>query len=299
VYCDGCVITKNSFVNLKSSVDTIGTYDIMSGPIDGLSGMNMEISHNYFKSYWGKSGRVSSCNGMGGVALDMFSLKNSKIIYNTFVDGRHVFEIGNLDRYDSLSGSVYDTFAFNKIIGNHQFGYIHGSVGDPFQGNNHNLYIWNNVMIENNSSRMSGPNYGADIYGDGISFNQFWFFKNKNLSTNYNSQKATYSSSSFNVTLSATNGVYQGSRVYGPEQSTIFPYCCSPVQPTTVPVITNAPPFTGNIITLDIKPNSSGSNVMTGSAGGQFYGPGAQEIGGVFAVKSGNLGYIGGFGGKR
>jgi hypothetical protein len=45
--------------------------------------------------------------------------------------------------------------------------------------------------------------------------------------------------------------------------------------------------------------NSSGSNVMTGSAGGQFYGPGAQEIGGVFAVKSGNLGYIGGFGGKR
>ena len=261
VYCDGCVITKNSFINLKSSVDTIGTYDIMSGPIDGLSGMNMEISHNYFKSYWGKSGRVSSCQGMGGVALDMFSLKNSKIVYNTFIDGRHVFEIGNLDRYDSLAGSIYDTFAFNKVIGNHQYGYIHGSAGDPFQGNNHNLYIWNNVMIENNNSRMSGPRYGDDIYGDGINFSQFWFFKNKNLSTNYNTQKATFSSSSFNVTLLATNGVYQNSRVYGPEQSTIFPYCCTPVQPTTVPVVTNAPPFAGNVVTLDIKPNSSGSNV--------------------------------------
>jgi hypothetical protein len=38
---------------------------------------------------------------------------------------------------------------------------------------------------------------------------------------------------------------------------------------------------------------------MTGNAGGQFYGPSAQEIGGVFAVKAGNYGYIGGFGGKR
>ena len=45
--------------------------------------------------------------------------------------------------------------------------------------------------------------------------------------------------------------------------------------------------------------NSSGATVMTGTAGGQFYGPTAQEIGGVFAVKNGNLGYIGGFGGKR
>ena len=45
--------------------------------------------------------------------------------------------------------------------------------------------------------------------------------------------------------------------------------------------------------------NSSGATVMTGTAGGQFYGPNAQEIGGVFAVKNGNIGYIGGFGGKR
>jgi hypothetical protein len=45
--------------------------------------------------------------------------------------------------------------------------------------------------------------------------------------------------------------------------------------------------------------NSSGATVMTGTAGGQFYGPSAQEIGGVFAVKNGNIGYIGGFGGKR
>jgi C-lobe and N-lobe beta barrels of Tf-binding protein B len=45
--------------------------------------------------------------------------------------------------------------------------------------------------------------------------------------------------------------------------------------------------------------NSSGYTTMTGDAGGRFYGPTAQEIGGVFAVKSGNYGYIGGFGGKR
>jgi hypothetical protein len=45
--------------------------------------------------------------------------------------------------------------------------------------------------------------------------------------------------------------------------------------------------------------NSAGYTTMTGNAGGQFYGPNAQEIGGVFMVKSGNYGYIGGFGGKK
>jgi len=44
--------------------------------------------------------------------------------------------------------------------------------------------------------------------------------------------------------------------------------------------------------------NSAGAG-LTGTAGGQFYGPSAQEIGGVFALKNGGLGYIGGFGGKR
>jgi len=57
--------------------------------------------------------------------------------------------------------------------------------------------------------------------------------------------------------------------------------------------------YSANTNSFSGTANSSGATVLTGAIGGQFYGPTAQEIGGVFAVKNGNLGYIGGFGGKR
>jgi hypothetical protein len=64
-------------------------------------------------------------------------------------------------------------------------GYIHGSSGS-FVGNNKNISILNNVVINNNSSRMNGPNFGADIYNDGQSFSQWWFFKDKYKCPNNN-----------------------------------------------------------------------------------------------------------------
>ena len=52
----------------------------------------------------------------GGVAFDIFNLKNSRIAYNTVIDCSGMFEIGNLDALDSTSGAQYDTVAFNKVI---------------------------------------------------------------------------------------------------------------------------------------------------------------------------------------
>lgn len=249
VYADSSIITQNVFTNLKSSVDTIGVHDIMAGPIDGLSGMHMEISYNYFKTYFGKSGRVGSCQGLGGVALDIFSLKYSRIAYNTFIDGRHPFEIGNLDRYDSTSGSQYDTFAYNKIIGNPNFLYIHGSAGDVFQGNNHNLHIWNNVIIENQSSRLSGPNFGYDRDNNGVNFSQLWFFKNKNKSTNYQAAYGTIAAGGKTMTVTSTSGIYLNSRVYAPEGNAIFPVIPGTEDPK--PEIPKVKLISGSVLTLD------------------------------------------------
>jgi hypothetical protein len=176
-------ITNCTFTNFKSSADTAGTHDIMAGSLDGLCGFNLEISHNLIKGAWGKSGRIGSCGGLGGVALDIFCLQDSRICYNTVIDCDGFIEIGNLDHNDTLSGAQRDTFAFNKIINCGQFAYIHGSVGDPFAGNNHHLAFWNNVCISNNKDRFIGWGFGKDVYGDGQGFGPgtrqpWWFLRN-------------------------------------------------------------------------------------------------------------------------
>lgn len=206
-------IINNHFSNFKGTEDTTGFTDVLGGAIEGLSGFNVNISNNYIKGAWSGSGRVSDCYGLGGVGLDIFwCFKNSRIAYNTFVDCSGMFEVGN--RYnDSANGAQYDTFAFNKIINCGQMGYVHGSAGDVFAANNHHLYFWNNVMISNNKDRMIGNGFGDDIFGDGQSFKNFWFFRSKNLCPNDFVRSGSVTNGSAVVTISTTN-VQVGSRLY-------------------------------------------------------------------------------------
>ena len=208
--------TYDTMINMMACTDTFGTHDIGAGAFEAINGYYNDFSHNYIESSWGKSGRNSSGQGMLGVAFDIFCLKNSRIAYNTIIDVRHAMEIGNLDLGDSTSGAQYDTFAFNKCIGMYQFGYLHGGAGDPFTGNVHNISIWNNVLIENNSSRMSGPNFGYDRKGNGTNFNQFWFFGNKNLTNGYNAGYGNFTNGSNIVTgMTETGGMVAGNQSTG------------------------------------------------------------------------------------
>ena len=210
-------ITGCTFTNFKATADTFGTHDVGAGAIDGLNGFNVEISNNYFQGAWAKFGRIGSCGGLGGIALDIFVLKNSRIAYNTFVDCSGVFEIGNLERTDSAAGSQYDTFAFNKVVNCGQFGVTHVASGDAFQGNNHNIYMWNNVMISNHKDRHIGPGFGDDIYGDGQGFaQQMWFFRGKAQGSNLypKNPRCTTTKGSAVVTVSDTTGIKLGSVAY-------------------------------------------------------------------------------------
>jgi len=172
-----CEIYNNTITNLKSTIDTSGTYDVGAGAFEGLNGYYNSIHHNYVKGAWAKSGRVSSTFGLFGVGCDIFNLKYSSITYNTFIDCSGAFEIGNIDNVSFQSGAQYDTFAYNKIINCGQMIYLHGAIGDPFAGYVKNIFCWNNVCINNNTSRMNGPNFGTDIYSDGQSFTSWWFFR--------------------------------------------------------------------------------------------------------------------------
>jgi len=208
----------NTFTNLRSSADTAGINDVLGCAFEALNGFNLNIHHNYIKGAWGKSGRISSSDGLGGVAFDIFNLKNSRIAYNTVIDCSGMFEIGNLDALDSTSGAQYDTVAFNKVINCGQLGYMHGSVGS-FIGTNHHFSIWNNVIISNNRDRHNGWGFGADIYNDGQGFrpgtpNPFWFCRNP-YSTfnppNYPLKPTTTTTIGSNiVTVSSASGISIG-----------------------------------------------------------------------------------------
>ena len=276
VYADSSIITNNVFTNLKSSPDTIGVHDVLASAIDGLSGMHVEISHNTFKTYWGKSGRVSSTQGCGGVALDIFSLKYSRITYNTFIDGRHPIEIGNLDSYDSTSGAQYDTIAYNKVIGNPNFIYAHGT--GVFGGNVHNIHVWNNVVIENQSSRFSGTNFGYDRENNGVSFNQFWFFKNKNRATNYVAAYGIIAAGGKTMTVTSTNGININSRVYAPEGNAIFRIIPGTTDPA--PAIPLVKLISGSVLTLDSAAIKAAVAVYPASGAVSFiFYPPADSIG--------------------
>jgi hypothetical protein len=212
-------ITNNVFTNFKGTTDTIGFTDVLGGAIEGLSGFNLEISNNFIKGAWSASGRVSDCNGLGGIALDWFwCLKNSKIVYNTFVDCSGVIEMGNRDNTDTANGAQYDTVAYNKVINCGQLAYLHGSYGDVFAANNHHLYFWNNVVISNNKDRMNGNGFGDDIYGDGQGFSQFWFFRNKYKCPDAFVVKGGTVQGSTTVTFTSTAGLQVGTRLYDDDE---------------------------------------------------------------------------------
>ena len=213
-------ITNNTFTNFKSSADTAGINDIMAGAIEGLSGIRVEISHNFIKGAWAKSGRIGSCTGLGGVAFDVFALYNSRICYNTIVDCNGMMEFGNLDNYDTTGGSAYDTIAFNKIINCEEMAYFHGSAGDVFAGNNHHMAFWNNVVISNYKDRNIGWGFGKDTYGDGQGFapgtQQPWWFCRNPYSTfnppNYPLRPTTTTTAGSNIiTVSNATGIMIGS----------------------------------------------------------------------------------------
>lgn len=210
-------ITYCTFTNFKSSADTAGINDIMAGAIEGLHGIRVEISHNYIRGAWAKSGRIGSCSGLGGVAFDVFRLYNSRVCYNTIVDCNGMMEFGNIDPNEPQGGAQYDTIAFNKIINCEEMAYFHGSAGDVFAGTNHHMSFWNNVVISNNKDRNIGWGMGKDVFGDGQGFVQgtqqpWWFCRNPFSTWNQSplGPTTTTTAGSNIVNVSSSSGIVVG-----------------------------------------------------------------------------------------
>jgi hypothetical protein len=250
-------ITKNTFTNFKSTVDTFGINDVLGGAIEALNGKNLEISYNYFKGAWAKSGRNSSTQGMGGICLDVFNLQKSKIVYNKIIDCSGFMEAGGLDLKDTTSGMYNDTIAYNLVINSRNFITLHLKCGDPFVALQYNIRMWNNIHIDNDQSRFSGNNFGSDIYGDGQDF-RWWFWGADFLTTGYNSPTGTFTNGSNVITgLSTMGGIQVGTTVYGPERA-VPSYFAGGAEDYATVVSVGV-----NSITLDKAPQRTGTTAFT------------------------------------
>ena len=168
-------ISNNRFTNFKSVGDTSGVSifsDIGSDPIQP-SGDHYLIDHNYMKGGWSYSSPFATGQGKVGGAIEVINdFDSSKIVFNTFIDCEGVYEFGRNIANDTLLGPNDDTTAYNLIINCGKIAYVHTGTSQ-FSTRAARLRFWNNLYIENNFSRFSGPNFGKDIYGDGQSFQQF------------------------------------------------------------------------------------------------------------------------------
>jgi hypothetical protein len=282
-------ITKCSFTNLKTTADTFGINDVLAGAIEALNGKNLEISYNYFKGAWAKSGRNSSTQGMGGITLDVFNLQKSKIIYNKIIDCSGLIEAGGLDLIDVTSGMYDDTIAYNLVINSRNFISFHLKCGDPFVALQYNIRIWNNIHIANNS-RFEGSGFGKDIYGDGQDF-RWWFWGADFLTTGYNNPRGTFTSGSNIITgLSTMIGIQVGSTVYGPERAAPS-YFSGGAQDYATVISMGV-----NSITLDKTPQRTGTTEFTvfpplstkGVRWSQPYNPSSNGYYGTFDNNSNN-----------
>lgn len=118
-------------------------------------GQNNYIHDNYIKGAWCWSNEFL----LDGGALEFINTNiNTRIMYNTFVDSGGIGEMG-ANILSPLQVSRGNVFAYNKIINCGSFSYI--SASGDFKVDAYDNSFYNNVFVENQNSRFSGPNFGT------------------------------------------------------------------------------------------------------------------------------------------
>lgn len=118
-----------------------------------ISGANNIIMHNYIKGAWAWSGDF----GTNGGALEWFNTNIGTLVFaNKFIDCGGVSEFGALAG-NSTAQDIH--FYCNIFINNGNIGYA--SISGRFTLDGNNIEFFNNIMVENDSSRWSGDHYPA------------------------------------------------------------------------------------------------------------------------------------------
>ncbi|MFT3911845.1 MAG: T9SS type A sorting domain-containing protein [Ferruginibacter sp.] len=146
-------IQNSTLTNFKNLINTNnGGDDDYGANAITILGSDNQILNNYISSAWA----YSSDFGWNGGACEMYNTcDRNKIMYNTIVDCDGVSEFGG----QGGTTAADNLFAYNKIINCGQLTWVNSSGTFAMQGSN--VQYFNNVVVENNLSRFSGPNVGA------------------------------------------------------------------------------------------------------------------------------------------
>ncbi|MBC7534093.1 MAG: T9SS type A sorting domain-containing protein [Ferruginibacter sp.] len=146
-------VTNSSLTNFKDLINTDnGGYDDFGANALTITGSYNEIVHNYISGAWA----YSADYGWNGGACEMYNTCNgNKIMYNTFVDCEGISEYGGVGGTTAANNMI----AYNKIINCGTLTWINTTGTFAMQASN--VQYFNNVIVENNLSRFSGPNTGA------------------------------------------------------------------------------------------------------------------------------------------
>lgn len=167
---DHCTVENCNFSNMKNVVNTLGNDDDEDGTIEQsetgadndyganpitITGSDNIIQDNYISGAWAESYDY----GWNGGAFEMFGINtNNTFRRNTIVDCGGVAEYGS-GGYPEATAATNNIYELNKIINCGNLSWINYS--GPFTIDASGVRYYNNVVVENNQSRFSGPNTGA------------------------------------------------------------------------------------------------------------------------------------------
>lgn len=152
---NGNSVIQCSFVDMKNIVSTLSpNYEDYGATGVTIAGDDNSVIACYLKGCWAESIDF----GWNGGAVEAYGASNRiKILYNTVIDCSGLIEFGS----GNGGVSADHLFAYNLLINNGMLTYA--NLSGTFTLDAKNIQYVNNTILENDSSRFSGPNAGRGI----------------------------------------------------------------------------------------------------------------------------------------
>jgi hypothetical protein len=269
------VAPSTSIVVSGDSYQGTFSYNVATRTVTGLTTGSHQSGASYTGTYdAGGSLTAATINSAAGTTVS-WSRAAGDTFGTLIIDSR-------VDAVVSANGQNY-ALAANPT----RFGFEYQTFGTWVTGGGTGSGTYGFMSVGNQSSGSSVPTSGTATYtgvtgGRYADSNGADYFTSSSVSAtaDFAARGLTFSTNGTAITRdllntsSATNLNLSGSLSY----------------------VAGSGSFSGSVSTTGV---GTGGSALSGSATGRFYGPSAQEIGGTFAVSSGNEVYGGAFGARR
>ena len=254
---DSCSITD--LKNIKNTLGTAGqpnTFDDDYGA-NGITitGNDNTVTHSYFSGNWA----ASYDYGYNGGAFEMFdACSRNKFLYNTMVDCGGIAEFGAIAVNTVSTDNLY---AYNKIINCGLLNWC--NLTGSYTTNVNNTQYFNNVIIENNLSRFSGPNNGAGVTTNPPASLEAFSYNGSPSTTVYNLKNNIFQlSSGINVLSTyAVSKTTHANNIYKLSNGSIANYTLGSTEANTVsPIFLNIVPADASLWDFNLATGSPAIN---------------------------------------